>query len=107
MANDFANGGNQRLLQIFATEPTARIVSCWQTPLGLPGAKGRFIPTGDCTIGLLRGWLSDPNTKYWLYRDENNASQLLPPGVVAQVLSQQPTAVHAEPLGSGFVLYSK
>lgn len=106
-ANDFANGGNQRLLQIFANEPKARIVSCWQTPIGLPGAKGRFIPTGDCTIGLLHGWLSDPNTKYWLYRNENNPSQLLPPEVVAQVLSQQSIPVHAESLGSGFVLYSK
>jgi hypothetical protein len=107
LANDFANGGNQRLLQIFATEPKARIVSCWQTPVGLPGAKGRFIPTGDCTVGLLHGWLSDPHTKYWLYRDENNPSQLLPPQVVKQVLSQQPIPVHAESLGSGFVLYSK
>jgi hypothetical protein len=107
-ANDFANDGNKRLLQIFESEPNARIVSCWQSPFGLPGAKGRFIPSGNCTVTLLEGWLTDPNVKYWLYRDEGNASQLLTPEAVAQVLAKpQKFQIHAEPLGSGFVLYSK
>ena len=106
-ANDFAEGGNKRLLQIFEAEPKARIISCWQTPVGLPGAKGRFIPSGDCTGTLLQGWLADAGTKYWLYRDEGSPTQLLMPAVVAQVLAQSPVTIHAEPLGSGFILYSK
>jgi hypothetical protein len=106
-ANDFAEGGNKRLLQIFEAEPKARILSCWQTPVGLPGAKGRFIPSGDCTVTLLQGWLADAGTKYWLYRDEGSPTQLLMPAVVAQVLAQSPVTIHAEPLGSGFTLYSK
>ena len=106
-ANDFGLAGNERLLQIFEAEPNARITSCWQTPFGLPGAKGRFIPSGNCTVTLLEGWLMDPNIKYWLYRDEGNPSQLLTPDVVNQVLAKQPRPISAESLGSGFVLYSK
>ncbi len=106
-ANDFGNGGNKRLLQIFQDEPNARIISCWQTPFGLPGAKGRFIPSGNCTVTLLEGWLTDPKIKYWLYRDEGNPSQLLTPDVVEQVLAKQHVPIRAEPLGSGFILYSK
>jgi hypothetical protein len=105
--NDFANQGNKKLLSIFETEPNARIISCWQTPIGLPGAKGKFIPTGNCTITLLQSWLSDPNTKYWLYRDEGSAAQPLKPDFVTDFLSKQPIKIHAENLGSGFVLYSK
>ncbi len=106
-ANDFANQGNKRLLAIFESEPNARIISCWQTPIGLPGAKGKFIPTGNCTITLLQSWLSDPNTKYWLYRDEGNPAQPLSPEFVTDLLNKQPIKIHAEDLGSGFVLYSK
>jgi hypothetical protein len=106
-ANDFGNAGNKRLLQIFEAEPDARIISCWQTPFGLPGAKGRFIPSGNCTVTLLEGWLTDPKIKYWLYRDEGNPSQLLTPEVVGQVLAKQHVPIRAEPLGSGFILYSK
>jgi hypothetical protein len=106
-ANDFANGGNKRLLQIFESEPNAQIISCWQTPFGLPGAKGRFIPSGNCTVTLPEGWLSDPRIKYWLYRDEGNPSQLLTPEVVARVLAKYAGQIQAESLGSGFVLYSK
>lgn len=106
-ANDFANQGNKRLLTIFDSEPNARIISCWQTPIGLPGAKGKFIPTGNCTITLLQSWLSDPNTKYWLYRDEGNPAQPLSPEFVTDLLNKQPIKIHAEHLGSGFVLYSK
>lgn len=106
-ANDFGLAGNKRLLQIFEAEPNARIISCWQTPFGLPGAKGRFIPSGNCTVTLLEGWLTDPNIKYWLYRDEGNPSQLLTPDVVNQVLAKQSRPINAESLGSGFVLYSK
>jgi hypothetical protein len=106
-ANDFANGGNKRLLQIFESEPTAQVISCWQTPFGLPGAKGRFIPSGNCTVTLPEGWLSDPRIKYWLYRDEGHPSQLLTPEVVAQVLAKHAGQIRAESLGSGFVLYSK
>ena len=106
-ANDFGNQGNKKLLTIFETEPNARIISCWQTPIGLPGAKGKFIPTGNCTITLLQSWLSDPNTKYWLYRDEGNAAQPLTPDFVTDFLNKQPIKIHAEHLGSGFVLYSK
>lgn len=106
-ANDFGFAGNKRLLQIFEAEPNARIISCWQTPFGLPGAKGRFIPSGNCTVTLLEGWLTDPNIKYWLYRDEGNPSQLLTPDVVTQVLAKQSRPINAESLGSGFVLYSK
>jgi hypothetical protein len=106
-ANDFGNAGNKRLLQIFEAEPDARIISCWQTPVGLPGAKGRFIPSGNCTVTLLDGWLTDPKIKYWLYRDEGNPSQLLTPEVVGQVLAKQQVRIRAEPLGSGFILYSK
>jgi hypothetical protein len=106
-ANDFANGGNKRLLQIFESEPNAQIISCWQTPFGLPGAKGRFIPSGNCTVTLPEGWLSDPRIKYWLYRDEGHPSQLLTPEVVAQVLAKYAGPIQAESLGSGFVLYSK
>ena len=106
-ANNFGLAGNKRLLQIFEAEPDARIISCWQTPFGLPGAKGRFIPSGNCTVTLLEGWLTDPNIKYWLYRDEGNPSQLLSPDVVNQVLAKQSRPINAESLGSGFVLYSK
>lgn len=107
IANDFANQGNKRLLTIFETEPNARIISCWQTPIGLPGAKGKFIPTGNCTITMLKAWLSDPNTKYWLYRDEGNPTQPLTPDDVINFLNKQPIKIHSENLGSGFVLYSK
>jgi hypothetical protein len=106
-ANDFGSAGNKRLLQIFEAEPDARIISCWQTPFGLPGAKGRFMPSGNCTVTLLEGWLTDPKIKYWLYRDEGNPSQLLTPEVVGQVLAKQHVPIRAEPLGSGFILYSK
>jgi hypothetical protein len=106
-ANDFASDGNRRLLRIFESEPNARIISCWQTPIGLPGAKGKFIATGNCTVTMMQGWLSDPNTKYWLYRDEGNPNQPLTPDFVANALRNQPIHIHAEPLGSGFVLYSK
>jgi hypothetical protein len=106
-ANDFANGGNKRLLQIFESEPNSQVISCWQTPFGLPGAKGRFIPSGNCTVTLPEGWLSDSRIKYWLYRDEGHPSQLLTPEVVAQVLAKHAGQIRAESLGSGFVLYSK
>ena len=106
-ANDFADNGNRRLIKIFENEPDARIISCWQTPFGLPGAQGRFIPTGNCTITLMQGWLADKNIKYWLYRDEKNSSQALNPEFVNEYLSRQPVQIQSESLGSGFVLYSK
>jgi hypothetical protein len=107
LANDFAQGGNKRLLQIFKSEPNARIVSCWQTPFGLPGAQGKFLPTGNCTITLLTNWLADDNVKYWLYRDEGNTRQAMTPEFVTEFLSRQSKKIHTENLGSGFVLYSK
>lgn len=106
-ANNFASNGNQRLIKIFESEPDSRIISCWQTPFGLPGAQGRFIPTGNCTITLLQAWLADDNIKYWLYRDEGSSSQALTPEFVAEYLSRQPIQIQSEALGSGFVLYSK
>lgn len=106
-ANDFANQGNEILLSIFETEPNARIISCWQTPLGLPGAKGKFIATGNCTITMLKSWLSDPNIKYWLYRDEGTSTQPLTPDFVKEFLINQPIKIHTENLGSGFILFSK
>jgi hypothetical protein len=107
VANDFAQGGNKRLLQIFEKEPNARIISCWQTPFGLPGAQGKFLPTGNCTVTLLTGWLADDNIKYWLYRDEGNSRQGMTPEFVTEFLSHQSKKIHAEILGSGYVLYSK
>ena len=106
-ANDFANDGNKRLLRIFESEPNAQIISCWQTPIGLPGSKGKFIATGNCTITMMQGWLSDPTTKYWLYRDEGNPNQPLTPEFVTNLIDKQPFKINAEHLGSGFVLYSK
>lgn len=106
-ANDFANYGNKRLLRVFESEPNAKIISCWQTPVGLPGAKGKFIATGNCTITMLQGWLSDPNIKYWLYRDEGNPNQPLTPDFVSNLIDKQSIKIDTEPLGSGFILYSK
>ena len=106
-ANNFGNNGNQTLLNIFQSEPNARIISCWQTPWGLPGAPGKFIPSGNCTITLVEGWLADPSIKYWLYHDQGNASQPLTPEFVSNFLRNQPIQIQANRLGSGFVLYSK
>ena len=106
-ANNFASDGNKRLLRIFESEPNAKVISCWQTPIGLPGAKGKFIATGNCTITMLQAWLSDPNIKYWLYRDEGNPNQPLTPDFVSNLIDKQPIKIQTEPLGSGFFLYSK
>lgn len=106
-ANNFGDNGNQKLIKIFDTEPTERIISCWQTPIGLPGAIGKFIPTGNCTVTLMEGWLANPDIKYWLYHDEGNTSQPLTASFVTNFLSKQSIPVHTESLGSGFILYSK
>jgi hypothetical protein len=73
----------------------------------LPGAQGRFIPTGNCTRTLLESWLSNDQIKYWLYRDDGNPSQALPPDLVTELLGNQPIPIRSEPLGLGFFLYSK
>ncbi len=106
-ANNFGNNGNQKLIDIFNNEPTARIISCWQTPFGLPGASGKFIPTGNCTASLLEGWLADPSIKYWLYRDEGTSSQPLSPELVSKLINSQSIPIHSIPLGAGFFLFYK
>ncbi len=106
-ANNFGDNGNQRLIEIFNNEPSARMISCWQTPYGLPGASGKFIPTGNCTASLLEGWLSDPSIKYWLYRDEGNSSQPLSPEFISNFITSQSIPIHSIPLGSGFYLFYK
>lgn len=106
-ANDFATNGNKRLLEIFNNEPKEKIISCWQTPIGLPGASGKFIATGNCTITLLKQWLSSSNIKYWLYRDEGTSSQPLSPNSVFNYFNSQEQNIHSEFLGNGFYLFSK
>jgi len=56
---------------------------------------------------MLQGWLSDPNIKYWLYRDEGNPNQPLTPDFVSNLIDKQSIKIDTEPLGSGFILYSK
>lgn len=105
-ANDF--GANKILMNIFMNEPKSKIISCWQMPYGLPGAKGKFIPTG-CHGGMseVDKWLSDDSIKYLLYWRSYDESKYPTVVQVAEYLSAKGIRFSTVNLASGYFLFSK
>lgn len=75
-ANDV--GFNRMLSGIFANDSSSRVMSCWQLPYNIPGARGRFLKDPDCTIRIAQRWMDTAGVSYFLYYRGDPAAARLP-----------------------------
>ena len=98
-------GFNQRILDIFQSDPHAKIISCVQMPYALPGAPGKYYAVGDCSINTVKTWISTADIKYFLHWQPERKYPSIES--IRARLGKQNIKFHEELLVPGYILLSK